>query len=415
MATTDGLDLFLDQLGKEGVRDSEGFFTVSGDRALQKLAVHQLPRESAWVLKVVQAAVQSRAGRIRVHQSGRSLQFQLHRAYLGTLQQVVDAWTLPSAMATPAQSDLVVALRTVCFAAKRAVILAHHDPEQGVLAIIWDGERLSAIQSATDLAKAKLPFTWVPPGCWAVRVYNKKGKVVRADEFDELTRFAVTCPVPLEMDGRELNHFGLKDVSRERSSIMFSAQTVKAGDLPERRGIRLPHNLGGESSTMRVAWVLYRDAKEQPSRISWVRGGVVVEEEPFHLRCGGLFFRVFVPAEGLETDLTTLTPRFPRPDCRGEWIRLALSQVRDDLLPDEPLAKRIEQELAEGAERSWGMAGIALLGGLLGIPLTKGASVVMTTAYLVNQDRLESARAARESVALREKLVRALESEMGRY
>ena len=37
-SSADELDLFLTQLGGEGVRDSEGSFTVAGDRALKKLA-----------------------------------------------------------------------------------------------------------------------------------------------------------------------------------------------------------------------------------------------------------------------------------------------------------------------------------------------------------------------------------------
>ena len=413
-ANTDELDLFLNQLSKDGVRDSEGFFTVAGDRALKKLAVHQLPREAAWVLKVMQAAVQARASYIHVLQSRRSIQFQLHRAHFGSFRQMVEAWTQASGLATPAQGDLAVALRTVCFAAQRPAVLAHHDPENGVSAVIWDGESLSSIQSASDLARGNIPISWVPAGCWAVRVYAPSGQRLRADEFEELNRYAITCPVPLEVDGRNLNHFGLNDVSRERASVMFSAQTVKKDDLPGRQGIRLPPNLG-DGRRVTVAWVLYRDMKEQPSRISWVRGGVVVEEEEFHLHCDGLYFRVFVPAEGLETDLTTLVPRFPRPESRREWTRLALSQVRDDLKLDQNLAQRIEEELASTVERNWGTAGIALLGGLLGIPFTKGGSVFLATAYLIQQDKVESRKAAHAGAAKLGQLVAALEAEIDRY
>ena len=409
-SSADELDLFLTQLGGEGVRDSEGSFTVAGDRALKKLAVHQLPREAAWVLKVVQAAVQARASTIRVDQSRRSIQFQLHRAHFGSFRQMVDAWQT-SSLATPAQGDLAVALRTVCFAAQRAAVLSYNDPEEGLSAVIWDGESLSSIQSTSDIVRRKIPLSWVPAGCWAVRVYAPTGQNLRADEFHELTRYAITCPVPLEVDGRNLNHFGLHDISRERSSVMFSAQTVKQGDLPERQGIRLPPNLG-DGRRVKVAWVLYRDRNDQPSRISWVRGGVVVEEEEFHLHRNGLYFRVFVPAEGLETDLTTLSPRFPKPESRREWTRAALSQVRYDLKLDENLAKRVEEELVQSVERNWGTAGIALLGGLLGIPFTKGGSVFLATAYLVQQEKVESRKAASEGAAQLEQLLAALEMEI---
>lgn len=51
------LEQFLQSRQSEGTADSRGEFTLARDEALAKLAQFQLPYESAWVVKLVQAIV----------------------------------------------------------------------------------------------------------------------------------------------------------------------------------------------------------------------------------------------------------------------------------------------------------------------------------------------------------------------
>ena len=51
------LDEFLAAEMSEGVKDSSGQFTLAPEKAIEKLAAFQLPGESSWVGKVIQAAV----------------------------------------------------------------------------------------------------------------------------------------------------------------------------------------------------------------------------------------------------------------------------------------------------------------------------------------------------------------------
>jgi hypothetical protein len=391
----DRIEHFLAQMSQEGVRDSEGAFTVSGERALKKLAFSQLPRPSAWVLKVIQAGVAGGADSISVRQLGRSLQFKLQGADFGSLEQVLEAWTSLSSGATEAQNNLAVGLRAVCFALQRPCILVYQDHDYGYRAVMWDGAHVSRVLSATELVKKGVPLSWVGSGGWAICVFNSRSKRIRAEEFDELSRYGVTSPVPLYVDGREMNHFGIKDVSRTRRSVMFSAQTIKEGDLPTRNGIRLPANLG-QGQSVRLAWVLYSDEEPQASRLSWVRGGVVVQEQTLALSHHGLFFRIFVSAEGLPTDLTTLIPRFPEPHSQEKWSRLAILQLKDDLREDRDLARQICVELSKETERNWSTVGLAILGGLLATPFTKGASMFMTTAFIASDYKSTQQKASRE-------------------
>ena len=60
---------YLEQQAGSGVKDSEGDFTVSHTNARKKLAKFALPRETAWVSKLVQAAVGWGMTRLQVGQS----------------------------------------------------------------------------------------------------------------------------------------------------------------------------------------------------------------------------------------------------------------------------------------------------------------------------------------------------------
>lgn len=244
-----------------------------GSQALRKLAAFQLPRDAAWVLKVIQSAVLADASRIDVRQSRRSIQFRLFEARLGSLEELVEAWTQPGEAMKPAQGDLVVALRTVCFSAGRRAVLVRQDPESGVSAAVWDGEQVS-ILSETELKRRSIPTAWFSRDCWTLRVFGSDSKKTRVEETHEFSRYAVSCPIPLEVDGRKINHFGVEDVSQQRSSLIFITHPLRSRDLPKRNGIRLAQNADGDQLA-RLAWVLYQNRARRPSCLSWIRGGLV--------------------------------------------------------------------------------------------------------------------------------------------
>lgn len=351
--------------------------------------------------------MQAETSRIDVRQSRRSIQFRLFEARLGSLEEVVEVWTQPGEAMKPAQSDLVVALRTVCFSAGRRAVLVRQDPESGVSAAVWDGEQVS-ILSETELKRRSIPTAWFNRDCWTLQVFGSDSKKIRVDETHEFNRYAVTCPVPLEVDGRNLNHFGVGDVSRQRSSLLFITHPLRSRDLPKREGIRLARD-AEEDKRARLVWILYQNETKRPSCLSWIRGGVVVEEEEFNLNAGTLSLRLFLSAEGLDTDLSTLSPRFPSPAIRKEWTRLAFTEVRDELVANTSTARQLPQTLGARTARTWHSDAIAIVAGVIGLPLTKGASALAAAGYLIRRESLESEKTAREGKAQLERLVEAVE------
>ena len=112
MSKTD-LQEVLDEFGAEGQWDSQGSFTTLSGKALSKLAAYQLPRPTAWILKLVQAAVAAACLRVRFDPNPNltDLVVTFVGGELGTLEQLADIWTSPTATVTLAQKHLLVGLR----------------------------------------------------------------------------------------------------------------------------------------------------------------------------------------------------------------------------------------------------------------------------------------------------------------
>jgi hypothetical protein len=89
------LEEYLTGCLAEGDRDSSGAFTLARDKALEKLGNFSLPREDAWVLKVVQAAVASQATSLEVRQTSNEIQFSFGPARPWSLAEVEAAFVNP--------------------------------------------------------------------------------------------------------------------------------------------------------------------------------------------------------------------------------------------------------------------------------------------------------------------------------
>ena len=68
---------YLGEQAGQGVKDSEGEFSISLEAARSKLARFALPRPNAWVLKLVQAAVGWQMTRIEITQYWKETRFFL--------------------------------------------------------------------------------------------------------------------------------------------------------------------------------------------------------------------------------------------------------------------------------------------------------------------------------------------------
>lgn len=198
---------YLDQLASDGVYDSSGSFTIGEKAALEKLGAFQLPREAAWVLKVVQCAVAWGADDIDVKQGRSHISFAFARPDEFDLKAVEEAITSTEYKGSAYVQHLAVGLRAVGFGQWRNFQLRCYDSDS-LRSLRWDGEALSVDERdlASSLKKTvvELKVDYGSEGSgWLVRSSETVRK--EAEEGLELATRAAVCPVPLRLDGRRLD------------------------------------------------------------------------------------------------------------------------------------------------------------------------------------------------------------------
>ena len=383
----DALDLYLAQQSDVGQIDSEGSFTVSGERALEKLASHQLPRTSAWILKMMQAGIEAQASGIWVRYAGQGCRVAYADTDFGGLEEISRMLMDPNPALNPSQAHLVVGLRTVAFSRRRPILVAHHCPNHGVRTLWWDGYKMSPVDSVESVA-VKVGMGWPKPGeivffisssplapdTTGVRIKGLKNVV--SAEFKELQKFAVCSPVPIWVDSRPLNHFGLESVSMTRRVEAYSVQAPAEGSsaallrLPER--FHSSENLYCGSN---LVWILSQGNQPGPSKISWVNGGVVCEEETLLVPYHRFQVRLFVSVEDLPTDLTALHVRFQDKQQRHDRIALSVLGFCRELQSGAELKSSIA-ERRHSRDGVWTGSTIFMIGGMALAYSTFGLSVL---------------------------------------
>ena len=365
---------------------------------------------------MVQAGVVAESTGMWVSHGMRSCKIRFKGGRFGSLEEIREAWIEPIPIHDRARQHLSVALRTLAFARRRPVLVVSCCEQQGLRSIFWDGSTMSKVGPAADSVRGT-----VTPGELLVFVSRSplgrdatQKKVhgvsdVTAAEFKELTSFAVCSPMPLWVDNRPLNHFGMEDVSMVRRSLAFSAQAQSS----ESPSLKLPPKVAQTSGVERasLAWTLYHHAKEREhSRIGWVKDGVVCEKEDLQSNPVHFQVRLFVPADDLDTDLTELQLRFPTPELRGRRTASAVLAFCSELGQQNELTQEIAKSLG-GRAKHWGVASVLLLGGMLFAPATSGFSLLASAGAMVGV----AADRALEKPRVPSTLVRFIQELEGRY
>ena len=197
------LEKFLAGQSDDGQVDSEGEFTLAREQALKKLAEFQLPFDAAWAVKVVQCAVAGGTeAPIRVDLTVNEARFYFVSESL-ELDSIREAFYDPDPQEDRALNHLVNALWVVGLREKWAFQLTV--PGE-VESLIWDGERLQSVETATkhscvylavNLLSRESRFGWLKGAVQSGRR--------NADLLTALCKWCYTCPVPLTVDGRRVD------------------------------------------------------------------------------------------------------------------------------------------------------------------------------------------------------------------
>mgnify|MGYP000029350367 CR=1 FL=1 len=328
---------YLEQQAGSGVKDSEGDFTVSHTNARKKLAKFALPRETAWVSKLVQAAVGWGMTRLQVGQSQNETQFFFETPEPGKLpteRDVVNALLSGKITAETPIEHFCLGLRALVEQAKLSFLLVLNSGETKPQPIYsgWffgqmsESERLGArFDHAPGIT---LTIRHSPPidgDTTLLELFglHKHGLPL----IEELREYAYPSPIPIVQSGLHLEGLldspvlqlskfvplvfsGLEKLehSPERFPLPPDFEEKQLSYLTHPRRARRPY---GGRRDFACAYVLSAPSPDRPSlgayrrsSFKWVRDGIVVQESSLDIRTELLSLHILANARGLRSDLT---------------------------------------------------------------------------------------------------------------
>lgn len=338
----------LNDASSLGTLQSEGSFTIAGDAAIGKLAAFQLPRQSAWILKVIQAAVTSGAPSLKIGQSHQSTTFEYEMEPTFSIAELKEALLKPQlGKVAPAVGHLAVGLRAVGFGDKRAFTLAYD--ADGVRTFLgWNGSSLvqrGESSEPTTRPRLHLGVAFPPEDLGRRLAGFAKSKGRATSEYLEVVHNGEVCPIPLLFDGRRLDRLAapLRD-KIDGQSVILSVGWTPAAERDE-ACILLPQGLhlsNGLKATDKFDddRVFHLDGPKQTHRVSsigklrygfkidhygskhrqfeyhsvrsfseycWVKDGIVCHRQASLRDSSPISFQLFLPADDLATDVSGLS------------------------------------------------------------------------------------------------------------
>lgn len=249
------LDQMIARAIDAGTLDSEGAFTLAADAALEKLASFQLGRNSAWILKIVQAAVALNARSMKIIQSTDGTGFVLEAPDMFELPDFERALLATEVVLDGGLGHLAVGLRAVGFGDKRPFTLALEENGERTL-FHSDGKKFSKSTKPIDrAARARIQIGVAFPAEDRGRSLGglKRSAGRAMAEYDEVVNFAETCPIPLTFDGRRVDTMdAVSRFAQDSSCARLSVGWTSLHDPADTPPFLLPQGLALQDSTASI-------------------------------------------------------------------------------------------------------------------------------------------------------------------
>lgn len=428
MSRPSELEDFLRSQIEEGAKDSSGHFTLSREKALEKLAAYQLQGGQSWVLKVIQAVVAAGASELSIRQTGTDTEFHFPVSQPWLLAEVEDAFYDPEVSSNRSLDHLKRGLWSVSLHNMRPFLLALPGwPE----ALVWNGKVLQrGPVAARETALLAISHRTVFEGKGIPLLRNLEAASGNAEVLTALRDRAFTCAIPLKVDSRRMDALqACPKYGISKSSYPVYLAFLR-GDLP---ALSIPPATFGKyrppvEGDASIAKVFHRqtslpekvalgalitahvreikrgketilEAFSVRSCLYWVRDGVVVDWEHLKMAEGCISCALFVSAEGLATDLTGL--KLTRGEAYEDRLERALDIAR-------PLVAQAEVSLDEMI-RSQKLTG-HVAGGLMMVgAVTLGLMIPIWGLFLAGGALLTISKSGSTARALDQNLKRGLE------
>lgn len=333
------LNSFLSAQLSEGTSHGEGDFTISHEKAAQKMREYSLPREQAWVLKLLQAAVAWDCQEIILKQSRNDsiFFFPSEQTTLPTNQEIVGSILRADPESHSPLESFGVALRILVEKLHLSFLLLVDDGQpdpQAIYAGVYFGEMTEGRRAeerrkwprGITLRIHHIPHTEINRLILSHLPFSRQAIPM----YREIEQYAYTCPVPLTIDGRRMDGI-LRSSSLEwqnhRRPVRLAGVELPGDQDPKwnicggfnNQILSLRHPIlelashNGTSPPAEAFLLLavevdkHSYAKLDPAKrcaICWVRHGVVVDEYQLPIETELLQLKIFLPAHDLRSDLT---------------------------------------------------------------------------------------------------------------
>lgn len=351
-----GVDSLIDDLVREGRRDSTGEFTLSRAEARRKLRQFQLASSETWVAEVVAAAVLKGATHVAVQVGRREVEVRFDgRGFTGEdLERLYDHVTSnPVGDDALARQSLAVALNAVASCDLKHLRLESHgppgtaEPEGGVELELWaQGEQEPAERIGPLATRSGAPAETVLRARFHTRE-RQEAQVVR--------RRCCYATVEVLLNGERISH----------------------GPKPGPLAVAV-EELKGSAATGAIAWEWQEHAAQnQAGEMRLVRGGVWIASQ--EVKNTFADFHAVVEAPALRLDLSRRG--IVHDDALGKVlvaVQRALSRAKKKHRVDQLLDESARTRTAVEAARTLG-GPLAHVSGWLVLGLVFFAAAVVAT------------------------------------
>ncbi len=389
MATSFNLAEFLGQQSAAGSFDSIGQFTIAVDKAAQKLARFTLPRDEAWVQKLIQAAVGWRVRELAIQQTRTTTHFGFQpslRFGLPSGKDIVDIFLSGEIGGKSSLERFCLALHALGEQSELPFLLIIDQKNQAPVVF----HRGSMFSKLSQQKVFKAPYLYTEgvsltvghlkegESRWKELLFSTRLSKRAANLASELTADSWTSPISLTLDKRNLN--GPMNLSSFHPKRVLAhpllVRPLSATPTPRQplllplgfqvgslgpSGKILPTVEHEEFSVDGIAILLKNLGKRSSdlsSKILWLSDGVVVARETI-TTSPDLKLVLLAQAADLPHDLTGLSlvrseRRFKRRQAlvriAAEEIAACVPQATNFILgnrktPDERLINRVQTQL----------------------------------------------------------------------
>ncbi len=209
-ADAKAIDHLIESFREAGDMDSQGVFTLSGRRAVGKLAKSLLIEPSDWILKVTQGACRAQAPHLKISQTKKATHIHFDLPFRLDIKDLEESLVAGTSSLQPGIEELSSGLRAVGLGQDRAWVARFRTDQTVYWLLVQRGQ--IELETTVGAGHSSGDHTEVLLGiAFPVGQLGKLGGILRfgsaiQNEHATLRERARACSIPLSLDGHRVDN-----------------------------------------------------------------------------------------------------------------------------------------------------------------------------------------------------------------